>query len=625
MKKILLKILCGALALVMLMGLTACSGDEWKAGELKNGGEVVSDGGFVAETENYLYYINGVATSTEDNAFGKPLKGALMAVDKSDLTKTEVVVPKLFAATDYNAGLFISGGYVYYGTPSTEVQLSGSIASSELMFTRTKLDGSGSTEELFAVAGLSTEYRFIEKDGNVYIVYYDSAETALISYSVNDKAKTVIAKTDAKTDKMLSLGTYKFLSDADKNSAVVVYTVTVYTEAYDAVKAAKEGYARATASYNKVYAYKIGDTVSDAGVAGTCILDGAHNADSDVDDGTFAFTLVKGGYVFFTETVGSKVKTYALTAAQIANGSAATEIINTDYAADANVIVSLNEVYILDTGKVYKADMLAVGKDNQKVCVAIGSGITTLLTVKDNTLYYYNASTQLSKIELNNEDAKEIRISEDTVNFSWYKPEFIKIGEIEYLFYLDNSSLGASYVKYVDLGAPVVPEDTDDNGEDDLFYLDTEKIKLMGIMKNADAVSVLTARINAVTSSLKDGNIVFEKNEETNKLVAPEVEKANALYTNASPEAKAELSQAVIDTLNDYLKAIEIVNYYARLEGIQNCLTAEDAKDFRTAYDEIKTAVETFKASEGASAVDAYIANNYKFYYQKAVSLFEAK
>jgi len=618
MKKILTKILCGALALVMLLGLTACSEKSWKAGELKNGGEVVSNGGFVAETQNYLYYINGVANSTEDNTFGAPIKGSLMAVDKADLTKTEIVVPKLFAATDYKAGLFIDGGYVYYGTPSTEKNSEGKIASSELMFTRTKLDGSGETEKLFAVTSLSVEHRFVKSGDDVYVVYYDSEETALKSYNVSTKTTTVIAKTDAKTEGSVSLETYKFLDSAD--SAVVVYTVTLYTEAYDEVKAEKNDYTRPTESFNKVYAYKAGDAVdATTGLAGTLVLDGAH-AEGDLDDGTYAFTLVKGGYIFYTETVGAKATTYAIKPSDLVAKTAATKIINADYAVDANVIVSLSEVYMIDTGKLYKVDMLAEGIKNQKVCVAIGEGMTTLFDVKGGFVYYYNATTQLCKMELK-EDAKEIRISLDTVNASWYAPEFIKIGEVEYLFYLDNSSLGASYVKYVNLGAKVIEEDTDDNDENDLFYLDKAEFKLMGIMTDADSASVITAEIDAIANTLVDGNLDFETVD--GALTVKAVTEIKAKYDAASEEIKELVSETSVATLNKYLKAIEIVNHYAKLEGIQECINADGAASFKPAYEEIKSAVETFKASEDATAIDAYIANNYKAFYQRAVEFFE--
>lgn len=625
MKRFLFKILCGALALVMLLSLVACgdSTKSWKAGSLTNGGAVVSNGGFVAETENYLYYINGIGTSTEDNAFGAPLKGALMAVDKADLTKTEVVVPKLFVATDYKSGFFIDGGYVYYGTPSTEKNSEGHVASGEMMFTRTKLDGSGTTEKFFALSSLSAEYRFVKNGDNVCVVYYDSVDTALECYSFSDKTTTVIAKTDAKTEGSVSLETYKFLNG--NSDAVVVYTVTLYTEEYDAVKAEKDDYTRPTENFNKVYAYKAGDAADETtGLAGTLVLDGAHG-EGDLDDGKYAFSFVNDSYVFFTEAVGSKTTTYAITAKDLLDKKAATKIVNADYAVETNLIVSLSEVYTIDTGKLYKVDMLAEGIKNQKECVAIGEGLTTLLTVKDGFVYYYNASNQICRMELKknslSEVADEIRVSLDTANSSWYKPEFIKVGEKEYLFYLDNSSLGASYVKYVDINAKVIEEDTDNDDKADLFYLDKAEIKLMGIMTDADSASIITAEIDAISSKLDNGNLKFEEVEE--KLTVKAVTDAKAKYDGATEEVKALVSETSLTTLNNYLKAIEIVNLYDKLEGIQNFTDATKAESYKAAYLEIKSTIEEFKASAVVTAVDGYIPNNYKVFYQKAVELFE--
>ena len=226
-------------------------------------------------------------------------------------------------------------------------------------------------------------------------------------------------------------------------------------------------------------------------------------------------------------------------------------------------------------------------------------------------------------MELGVEDAKEIRISYDTANTSWYKPEFITIGEKDYLFYLDNSSFGASYVKYVDLGAKVIKEDTDGDDKNDLFYLDKAEIKLMGIMTDADKASVITAEIDAISNKLENGNLKFETIEE--KLTVKMVTDVKANYDAATKEVKALVSETSVATLNNYLKAIEIVNLYDKLKGIQNCVDATAAESYKPVYEEIKTAVENFKASETATTVDGYIPNNYKVFYQKAVELFEAK
>ena len=363
MKKVLFKILSCALVLCMLLsGLAACSNASWSGTTMKSWGAVKSNGGFIAETENYIYYINGLATSTDDNTFGAPVKGALMAAERTNLSKTEVVVPKLFAATDYEAGVYIDGDYVYYGTPGLDKAADGSIANNEMVFMKTKLDGSV-TEELFKVGALSTEYRIVKGGSTVYIVYYDSVDTALVSFDTQAKTKTVIAKTDAKSDSFYSLDKYTFVDGANGDVAVL-YTTTIYTEAYIENKVEEGGYSRRTETHNNLYAYKAGDAVNaETGLAGTLI--------GSATGYTYAVTLADS-YVFYTETTTAAtatVKTFGDTAANIVANKKGVEIENADYAKEGNYIVSLEEVYSLADGKLYKSTLIGDDKTAKQVVV----------------------------------------------------------------------------------------------------------------------------------------------------------------------------------------------------------------------------------------------------------------
>ena len=90
----------------------------------------VSNGGFVVEKDNYVYFINGAEDYTASNKYGEVTKGALMRIAKSDLDDSkyqnaEVVVPMLFVAQNFNSGIYIYGDYVYYATPTTDKNLSG--------------------------------------------------------------------------------------------------------------------------------------------------------------------------------------------------------------------------------------------------------------------------------------------------------------------------------------------------------------------------------------------------------------------------------------------------------------------------------------------------------------------
>ena len=94
-----------------LIGTAAACGDAdaWKGTDFTDYGTVIAEtnGGFVAETSKYVYFINGIESSSADNSYGTPVKGALVAADKTDFSKTQVVIPELMAASDYEAGVYL--------------------------------------------------------------------------------------------------------------------------------------------------------------------------------------------------------------------------------------------------------------------------------------------------------------------------------------------------------------------------------------------------------------------------------------------------------------------------------------------------------------------------------------
>ena len=86
MKKILTKLICTMLVVCMLCSsLIACANNNWSGSNLSlapsKAGSLVENGGFIAETENYVYFINGKADAEGDNTLGSPIKGALYAAD----------------------------------------------------------------------------------------------------------------------------------------------------------------------------------------------------------------------------------------------------------------------------------------------------------------------------------------------------------------------------------------------------------------------------------------------------------------------------------------------------------------------------------------------------------------
>jgi len=118
MRKSVKKFAIAFLAIVLAFAtFVGCAGNyTQKALDGDISGEVKSNGGFVVEKGNYVYFINGSEDYTVKNKFGDVTKGSLMRIAKTDLAagnyaETDVVVPLLFVSQDYNSGIYVYGDY----------------------------------------------------------------------------------------------------------------------------------------------------------------------------------------------------------------------------------------------------------------------------------------------------------------------------------------------------------------------------------------------------------------------------------------------------------------------------------------------------------------------------------
>ena len=656
MKKILFSLLLCLVMVISSLSLVACGDEEWdNPSSMTNYGSVLSNGGFIAETEKYIYYINGFASYGEDNTFGKPIKGALMAADKSTFAsgnvKTEIVVPKLFVAEDYNAGVYIYGGYVYYGTPSTDLNNYGEVAKGEMTFTRTKLDGS-STETFFTVDFLNYTYRFVEKGGVVYLIYHNAETSSLMCYNTSNKTEVVIAKEDAKTkDVWESLSNYSFLPGEGKDDLILVYTVNCFAENYFEEKDTGDDYVRAQENYNKVYAFVPGDGVaSGTTFRGKCILDGSK------DDLKFSISSFDQDFFFFTtKDLSEKETTYGVkTDYLIANRNAfqsgamaeTNEIKNSQfiggviYDENGNGKDINDPVYTIVHGEdvenengetvassevyVVKTTLMGDAKTEYTRLAKVGTA-SELIDVKkvgeDLYAYYYNSLNYLSRIKLGelSQDGKfaiEERISEDTVGGAWYSPEFITIAGSEYLFYLDNTEAGASYVKYIKLTGIEFKEELDEDDEIKAYYAVGHKfLAQITSQDEGKMAAAYLAKIDEVLEcSIEDGAVKVDKQDVVN---------ARAMYNKLSSIGKLSYGNANLAKLIAAEKAVQLLEKgLAKLEGIENYYHYDDAtrQAYKNAYNAIKADMESVKNN---SAVLDFIDNNLKWaYYEKAVTLF---
>ncbi|MDE7301398.1 MAG: hypothetical protein K2N47_04430, partial [Clostridia bacterium] len=188
MRKRFTKIICTAVAAISafsIVGISACSNSTVL--DVKDNSSVIEEtnGGFMVETQDYAYFINGVATSNDDNVFGSVLKGSIQRIKKTDVakldySKTETVVPSVIYSGNHSTGLYIYDGYIYYSTPATDRNTSGEIQRSNLDFKRTKLDGSDTTRGYFYQSDNNgIEYRYVQPKGegtDVYLMYVKTNE-----------------------------------------------------------------------------------------------------------------------------------------------------------------------------------------------------------------------------------------------------------------------------------------------------------------------------------------------------------------------------------------------------------------------------------------------------------------
>lgn len=242
MRKFTKKALCVFTAAAITAGalsLTAC-GSGFKPVTADNSQNVESNGGFVVSTTDYYYFINGVEDYASDNTYGDVVKGALMRVKKSDVAQkkntAETVIPSLMVAGDYNSGVYIFDGRIYYASPNNVKNTSGKVENDYLDFKSAKTDGSD-VKTILRVSDNSTKYRFVEAGEGankaVYLVYVEGTE--LHSLNTATGKDTVLADG----------GTYVF-HDSQKDNPYIYYTmgVTMFQDSDTS---------NTTLSYNQIY------------------------------------------------------------------------------------------------------------------------------------------------------------------------------------------------------------------------------------------------------------------------------------------------------------------------------------------------------------------------------------
>lgn len=484
------KKICSVIAAVTLLSTAfsfASCKDSYKGTKIEYttpSAPAVSNGGFAVKYGEYVYFINGVEDNTAKNKYGDVVKGALMRIKDSDLQssnydKAETVVPMLFVAKDYDAGIYIYGDYVYYATPTTDKTVEGGqVANTQLDFKRAKLDGSEAMKDYyFRLTSNTANYRFVqagEKD-TVYCLYEKDGNL----YSFN---------TETRSDVMLVKGASTYYYDTDDLSNPNVYYTMSVTKDLDKENQTKENYnqlyvvnAAATATANASeasYTVKGGKTYKfdKAGLKanydsieldkystypyvnlGTLVLDGIGSisestqyndaTEKNAMPGGYTYTVryYKNNGVYLTRSDSSKL--LYLPANADGNSVKRNEKLET-VALSASTNATESAVFTMEGGKhvyfylsdttLYKATANADGTAETLAIAKEVATDVTLWKLNGDYLYYYGSGTRdrsLNRINytgdaddynnlLRSDEYKPLSVSYVDLNDDWYQPEF---------------------------------------------------------------------------------------------------------------------------------------------------------------------------------------------------------
>lgn len=262
MKKRITKIICAIVASTFVLGAvaaTGCSnfyGASPLPGDISSETPAVSNGGFAVEKGNFIYYVNGIGVNTSVNEYGTPVKGAIYRISKDNLkagnySTVDRVVPQIAYSSGYNAGLFVYGDRIYYGTPSIEKNSEGEVQNKVLDMKSTKLDGTETMKEAYVQFPTADyEYRFVEEEGTVYLLYVATDEKL---YEESTGVKNLHSyNTATGTDTLLAYNVSEVLFDSEnKENYRVYYTMNVYDYGAQSNKAY---------GYNQLYTVKASAT-----------------------------------------------------------------------------------------------------------------------------------------------------------------------------------------------------------------------------------------------------------------------------------------------------------------------------------------------------------------------------
>lgn len=447
------KLLIAIISIIMATSVFVGCGES--ATPLANvGGAVVSgNGSFAVEKGEYVYFINGQEAVTVENEFGKVEKASLVRIKTSELAnpktaKIETVIPKLLISASYKTGVYVYGDYVYYATPSNVKDKQSVVLNTQTQFFRFDLKTGKASDQIAVSTDNTTEYRFVENNGTVYLVFIKSethdehTHKSLVVYNADTRKQVEV---DVEFEELLM---------AEDNSSTIYFTKYGYNEVNEENE-----------KYQEIYKYTIGETEAKLALSGSPeslnVLQGA----------TFSLIKNDGKYLLYKQSLvdstNASVKYYALETANsetpvLLGGSNA----YTDAALTSNVYVkSLTEIYYMDKttelGGFAKFDYTVNDMTNGRFPICKDVSGYNFQFVENGFAYFSNSEGLYYRCDLEGKNFSQINgVAMKTVT-DWYKPRVIGnyfigsySGELydSYVYVVDMTNIGdkEAYDKYLE-------------------------------------------------------------------------------------------------------------------------------------------------------------------------------
>lgn len=458
--------------------LAACNVYEWDSiGGGDSSAAVVSNGGYYVEQGKYVYFINGYVGSVTENEWGAAFKQSIMRAEKNEdgtiNNDTAKVVVPLSVYNEYvDGGIAVFGDWIYYATPNTSKDSSGTASTTHTDFMRTRTDGSvtqrigtvssrsseyfftptrilymtdSSTVRYFDFSGMSTDKSIDDGKGAVAGVLIENAGEVLWGYDADRAASSGVTVTDYifYTETPTGDDSYRHYNNLcavryDGSDSQVLAT-------YDTFFGEEDG----AESYEKVFTYALSDIFYDSDNEATLYYTkSVYEGGTSSSVGLFVNTVtVADGKLSYTATAESQLFETAPSAFFPLGGE------------NGVLATSSDKVYhITSRGQGYTADNLVID---------MGEAVTVRAVVGDY-VYYTDGDGVLYRINL--EEGKGDSDNVRTVVASGIRTDYLTLEFAGDRFVWFNKD-DYDYLYYLDLGAAA----------------DGFEGKMMGVMTDADA------------------------------------------------------------------------------------------------------------------------------------------